>query len=521
MKNYKNKKAWGWLATSLLLLGAAYLTINYKLLVIGMIYRWAAFDYSNAIINTISFGIQALLLLITITTLSRKLLSALLIIIFISSATNIIYQKILGNALDAASLQWLLGESRQFAPALKEFHQPFLIGTIRAGIGIALLLAARHFFQLWIRARDSKTTQPQHKIWLITITSFILLDPALAFVGRPRAAEMNTYGMMVRLLFEELPERKQVTANLETNPATNKILWIVDESVSWQQFDKLFRSNWASNWNAIDFGKARSSANCSAQSNAALRWGLNIDRINPNSDLRTNSTIWAYARKADFRTTLIDGQVKGNPQNYLWANERSLIDNIISAESGFETDIKIAKFLNNIIKSPGRDFVYAVLKGSHYQYYSNYPGGDADKNLTITEQYVNSLNYSKLNFMETILEGVDLNDTMIIYTSDHGQHIETGKIPHCNTNPHIDELSVPLLLLTGDKLHKEFTQSTEGTKSHSQIFPTTLVLMGYNQEYATSSYDNPLPQPTKKIIRLGKRIFPGPSKNPIELYFEN
>jgi hypothetical protein len=53
--------------------------------------------------------------------------------------------------------------------------------------------------------------------------------------------------------------------------------------------------------------------------------------------------------------------------------------------------------------------------------------------------------------------------------------------------------------------------------SHSQIFPTTLYLMGFSSVYAEDRYDNLLPGPSKRLIRFGKKIFPVSSGGGIDV----
>ena len=80
--------------------------------------------------------------------------------------------------------------------------------------------------------------------------------------------------------------------------------------------------------------------------------------------------MWAYAKQAGFRTILMDGQVHGNPQNYLWPPEKRLIDEVVPMAAGLDSDLKIARRLNGLLKADGRYFAYIVLKGA--QYFSNY-----------------------------------------------------------------------------------------------------------------------------------------------------
>src|SRR5690606_14149895 len=114
---------------------------------------------------------------------------------------------------------------------------------------------------------------------------------------------------------------------------------------------------------------------CSAPANLALRSGVDVRNAGPDMDLRATPSIWAYARKAGYRTALIDGQTTGAPQNLLLPPERALIDEVETVGDGIDTDRAIARRINARLKAPGRSFTYAVLRGVHFQYRDHVPPG--------------------------------------------------------------------------------------------------------------------------------------------------
>ena len=484
-------------------------------------FRLAAHDMHNASLNIVSYIVQGALLAAVVTLINRGYLAALFVLIAVSGATNLIYQRILEDVLNSSSLEWLLGETRSFLPAFKQFGFPFLMGAVKVLVVLFLFWFGREMARKQLKLGQSKS-----KNWtlatgsIVLFLGFLLLDPLLGKLGRARGAEANIYGMLAKIMLQEIPQRRTVDVPLVQEPMVKKILWLVDESVDWKHFDQLLMPEWTGEWKGIDYGASHSLANCSAQSNAAMRWGVNVDEINATTDLRTNSTIWAYARKAGYRTLLIDGQVKGNPQNYVWPNELSMIDDFKPSDAGVDTDLGIAEKLNAVLKSEGMDYVYVVLRGAHYQYTGNYPHGNKDVHLPLEEQYRKAIAYSKKDFMKKLFSGVDRNQVAVFYTSDHGQHIESGKTPHCTESPTADEFSVPLVFFLGDALRPEFSKQPKNaiSISNSQIFPTTLVLMGYDKNYASSAYDNPFPKASKKIIKLGKTIIPSADKKTIKIF---
>jgi hypothetical protein len=341
-------------------------------------------------------------------------------------------------------------------------------------------------------------------------------------MGGSRGAELNLYRTAFDVITVKHPDRLPVAELPSETAKVKKIVWLVDESIVHAQFHSLsgpMLSKVEPTYKATDLGNAVSFANCSGQSNAAMRWGVNVATINSNTDLRKNPTIWAYAKAAGFRTTLIDGQVSGAPQNFIWTPERKLIDDFRPALNGIDTDRAIARTLNQMLKSDQKDFIYVVLRGAHYQYSSNYPADPELEKSSLIDRYRRAISYSKEGVFETIFQDLRRTDVAVFYTSDHGQIVEPGKVPHCNEVPDPDEFSVPLLLIAPveTKLPNLFKHDGVTQHSASQIFPTALWLMGYSRQYAEENYDSLLDKAPKAIVKFGKSMTPRSSGDPIEV----
>ena len=65
--------------------------------------------------------------------------------------------------------------------------------------------------------------------------------------------------------------------------------------------------------NFIDYGPSASGGNCSHYSNALLRFGAS--RRDTIKTVRTNPTLWEYAKKAGYRTVFIDAQAGVNQES--------------------------------------------------------------------------------------------------------------------------------------------------------------------------------------------------------------
>ena len=486
-----------------------YALLNYKLLVARILYRWAANDIGGAISNALAFALQAGLLVMLLIILRGPARIALIVLIAISGLVNVTHAQILEANIDLASMTWMLAETNQLLPALIEFWPGFLKAAVKVGLAVVLMYFGGKLLAERVTCLAVKRSRHLLVGWILVPPAFLFSDLALPTVSGARGAEINAYGLAIRAYLQSHPARQALDVAPVREPFVKNIVWLVDESVGAVQFQAAMQPYLTQTLEPIDFQEASSFANCSSPSNAALRWGVNVDAINPKTDLRTTPTIWAYAHAAGYRTFMIDGQVSGAPQNYVWAPERQLIDQLFPAKAGIETDKLIARQVNSILKTEGRHFVYVVFRGAHYQYHSNYPADELPSDSGLVEKYRKAIEYSKRGVFQSVLDGVE-DDVAVFYTSDHGQVLRDGQVPHCNTIPYADEYSVPLLLFLPKRIAADYQLHSAETWrwSHSQIFPTSLVLMGYPVAHAKESYDNPLPDPAKKIVTFGKTLFP-------------
>jgi arylsulfatase A-like enzyme len=88
-------------------------------------------------------------------------------------------------------------------------------------------------------------------------------------------------------------------------------------------------------------------------------------------------------------------------------------------------------------------------------------------------------------FFDRLFRATSLKDTVIIYTSDHGQVLRPGRLSHCSIEePDPREALVPLFVATDDEgLRSRFGSAAtlqRGQASHFSIGPTALELMGYS-----------------------------------------
>jgi Sulfatase len=408
------------------------------------------------------------------------------------------------HPLDPPTAQWLFGEIAHTGDAIHEFS-----GAVARSFAFAALLALPFaIVVVWARRRMRPRLTHNWRLPLgITCTiAYLTSSYAMArqFVD-DGPLDSNLFAFYVLGLQERVPETGKVDLPLvATATAVTKIVLVVDESVDHEVYESQVLPTWAPLLTA-DFGEAASTGNCSASSNALLRWGFRADELLQRHDPRAWPSIWGYARGAGYRTIFIDGQRRGAYQNFMRHSEAALIDQTISVSAGFDTDTKISETLQGLLRSPGRMFIYVNKRGAHFPYRDHFPAGLIPTGASRDDEYVAAVRYSSGNFLAGMLAGANLENALVVYTSDHGQYHpekgQRGESLHCNRYPHSEELSVPLAVVTAAQPFKselsESARRNQNQTRHTQIFPTLLIAMGYESGPAEAEYGASLlsPQP--------------------------
>lgn len=468
----------------------------------GVLYRWAAHDLAHAASNFAFLAVQAAALLAAVCLLGRRLFALAMTLAFASILVNLGYGQTTHAPIDIGTLAWMTAETRQAGNVAGEFAAPLLLAGLQALAAIALFVGARVLLRRGLRLSSARLGGA---IGL----AFLLAPSFLAGFGLPAsAAERNVYSLGYELAAAEPPPpRAAVGLVPQTRGTPRHILWLVDESVAYAEFERLIAPKLAP-YQPVDFGMAASLANCSAPSNLALRSGVDVRDAGPSLDLRRTPSIWGYAKKAGYRTLLIDGQTTGAPQNFLLPPERALIDEVKSAANGIDTDLQIAGELNRQLRSADRTFTYVVLRGVHFQYKDHFPAGLVPADSPEIVQYRAALGYSKGRFFDRLLRGVDRSDVAIVYQSDHGQNLTPGKLPHCSPEGVPAEFQIPLLAFVPDALGARLAAAPHSGHSASQVFPTLLEWMGYDAAAVQQRYDNDLTGEPARYVRFGRDAFP-------------
>jgi lipid A ethanolaminephosphotransferase len=351
-------------------------------------------------------------------------------------------------------------------------------------------------------------------------------------------AMLNPFGRM----FAPKRERVGFQAPADQRPGNN-IIFVFDESIRGDHLslngytrpttpylEELARENVLLNW-----GIAVSASTISHPSYNAMITGATPDMLDSlnYTEINTLPTLFQYAKAMNYRTHLVDGQMKeywgGNADdlNYVddyismkeiggpdrmedWEKGDKITndDNRINTLKQWEIDGKIAQMVNRIFTSSAGNFVFIYKRGAHFPYEKNYPESDAawtpiyhftdqyeippaDQYQSIVNSYDNVLHYNIDDFFRRLSpDYTDLpNNTVIVYTGDHGESFFVdGKAGHGGTTR--EEAMVPLFMLG----LKDQNVDTGFKATHANMFTTLLDLMKFptgerRRPYAISLFE--------------------------------
>ncbi|VVO32162.1 hypothetical protein PS712_05103 [Pseudomonas fluorescens] len=329
--------------------------------------------------------------------------------------------------------------------------------------------------------------------------------------------------------------REPVSLTRVDQAVSHDIVLIIDESISGNYLDINAPFGVHSNLkeprpgvDIFNYGYAASIANCSADTNITLRYGgTRGDYMRINSTL---PSIWQYAKKAGLRTVYIDAQrTGGNLQNLMNDTEKKDIDEFVQFDqtSVRDRDMAAAAKLIELLNDDKAQLVVINKVGAHFPVHDKYPdafmayrptlprgqfvevadtgkrdgfNGQPDDWVLYRNAYKNTLLWNVGEFFSRVFAQANLNNALLIYTSDHGQDLHERGNPglntHCGGDPVEEEGLVPLVVIQGSGLKTlDWQAQLAGNKnrsSHYNIFPTLLQLMGYDLAGVEAVYGKPL-----------------------------
>jgi glucan phosphoethanolaminetransferase (alkaline phosphatase superfamily) len=440
------------------------------------------------------------------------------VLVACSSAFTMMYERIAGAPLNLLDLIAMWNARHEAGRALGQFQNPALIG---AAVGIVTFVLI-----LW-PAKQNRLTQSAmwRKFWIVPILPMLVYGSLyynnngvypFALPGQYNSATLTTL-LAFEIATKDQPERKKVVWTAESSRSVKHILVIVDESIRADFIDFSPGNTTTPNIGKmsdqlINFGPAVSGGVCSNYSNALLRFGAS--RKDLAYSVNSNATLFAYARNAGYRTVYIDAQAYNNSrghkiQNFMNLQEKAEIDGFyaISSTKVMEADYELSKIIASELKSDKPVFIYANKNGAHFPYDDSYPAEQAVHHPTQTEagdtiasrlnSYRNSIDWTVDRWLANLFNIADLSQAVMIYTSDHAQRFEPGKITHCQTDAVDPQTAfVPLFVYAPEGNFADRFKTTapklKNRASHFQIAPTVYELMGYAAADIATAYDESL-----------------------------
>ncbi len=440
---------------------------------------------------------------------------SLLIITIITNALDLVYKKINGAGCTTTDLNIIKQEGKGlFFESIITYYE----SIIQSLIIVTLLV----MFYYIIRKVIIKNTYYINFRWVVgfyivsIMFSYSIFFKTLGSTNlRPtniKIVNSLIYNFTNSLYYGKRIELKEFPSS---NSRFKDIILIIDESIEGEYlsingFNLETTPYLKSIQNLyVNLGIASASSNCSASSNLILMSGVQVEEL---PDLQQYAlrgpSIFQYAKNAGFKTHYLNGQgftggFTGGFCNFMtkfdlkYIDDYSLLDKY-GCKSMPEEDLILKT--KEILTNSDKNFIFMVKRGSHFPWQHNYPkthkyfAPDLKDNEPLSiegkdkaiNSYLNSVRYNVDDFFKCFLNQIDFihkHNTLIIYSSDHGQSIleNCNKATHCQAdNPPLSQGKVPLLLFSNDEesLVNNFNFKSD-IYSHFQIFPTLQKIMGY------------------------------------------
>jgi lipid A ethanolaminephosphotransferase len=457
---------------------------------------------------------------------------------FVAALFTDSYQRITASDLTYDSFINMINSAGFIGDTLTEYSSDIATAGARGllllfGIGLGSASTSRFVF-------PARSVVPL--LVVVPLSGLLFVRGGEGAKGLPSPYQFLAYSSLAvyDALYGQAGPRQPVMLARAGGPIERDVVLIVDESVSGNYLDlnnaRGVESGLAkarAGASIINYGYAASITNCSVGTNLTLRHGgtrQDYRRINS-----TMPAIWDYAKKAGLRTVYIDAQRTGRKlQNSMDSEELKAIDEFIQFDTVPVRDRdqavadELVKHLNN--RTP--EFIYVNKVGAHFPVHDKYPdtfmryqpalprggnettsdtgdrtgfGGSREEWRRYRNAYRNTLLWNVGAFFDRLFASADFSRATLIYTSDHGQDLHErgtpGRGTHCTVDPQIEEGAVPLVVIEGIGLGAaDWARNASANKNHAShynIFPTLLVLMGYEQSAVQHVYGDSL---TAKLV---------------------
>jgi glucan phosphoethanolaminetransferase (alkaline phosphatase superfamily) len=295
---------------------------------------WAR-NLPKAVIYLGAYAASIAAIVVVLFSASRTVRMVGLVVVALCFAMEGSCQMVYGYSSGAGEVQILLEAAAWADKAIAAYTLPVLLGLLKAGVALAIILAAMR----WIKIRFTRK-------WLVTVPLSLALSYSIIWTT---VAHCDTYPSPVKL---PLPTAYKLLhpvyggprSPVELQPASMQasrpkyVLFIVDESV---RGDYLGINGCPIDTtpylctcpNLVNFGIGCSAANSSTASNVILRVGTRLDQLPDKAQLslRTPSS-FQYAKAAGYKTYFLDGQGCGGELfSYMTAHDLVVMDEFYQA----------------------------------------------------------------------------------------------------------------------------------------------------------------------------------------------
>ncbi len=445
-----------------------------------------------------------------------------LIVLILFWLINFIYQIISGSNMEIVHILTAI-ENLSFALEAFSVYKTIILLSFCKSFLLILFLVLFFYFLPKLSFFDN--IKYSYKYLFVPVLTFLLVLSSVLYsrsLVREFPAVYRISSLVTYFTFHKLyqGERESTVKILNSSSKQQKsIILIVDESIrgdilsindsTQTEMTPYLKSIEKS---FVNFGIASSAANNSASSNLIMRTGMQLDQL-PDLDQRAlkKADLFVYAKNAGYKILLCDAQMnRGTFTNFFKASDMMNTDSVFQYGKGKNNgpycDLKIIPVISEFLKKNSNTFVMFNKAGAHFPYKHFYPDsvakilpiakGSEDFSTTdrskMVNSYKNAVNWGVDYFFEELLKNIDLSKTTILYTSDHGVSLLEGYEDHCTMeNPPSAQATVPLIMFGNfaEKMEKNFVINSS---SHFQIFPSLLIMMGYDEESVINKYGVPL-----------------------------
>ncbi|MDO8989429.1 MAG: sulfatase-like hydrolase/transferase [Sideroxyarcus sp.] len=467
---------------------------------------------AKALVYLVSYAISIGFIFLVTIQRSTKLWLIFLVYILVTYFIDIVSQLIGNHGFTHFTYALFLSEANN-VKNLVVFLPEISKGVLITGLLLAALLGVRRFVKIRVSPK-----------WLF-VAPFFFLPVVIAKLGVHYIAYAS-YSSPIKVPIiianyhrtaVDQPPRVLAQNVVPGNNLTDTIILIIDESISGAHlsingYDRKTTpdiEDFVKRGSIVNYGVVNSGANCSALSQLTLRVGLSpyTEGAETNFVATRSSlpTIYQFAKRAGYKTWLIDTQVKqGTLTNHLTIDDLKFVDEYFTNPSRIEDykrDRNGLDRVKDILKNDTskKKLIVFVKDGAHWPYLWRFPKDReifapvqtteyepriAENKEKLINTYTNVIRYAVNDFLKQYINEVDLNNTITFYTSDHGQAFlepdAKDDLTHCSSfyDPSSSQVTVPLLVIEKQSTKRYIPEANKLYSQH-QIFPSLLLEMGY------------------------------------------